>query len=422
MIMAGYPTDLTAQRHAHRMLAVGAIAFVYTVVMVGGTLTIPLYVLWASQFGFGPLTTVVVFIAYVVGVVGTLLVAGSLSDVIGRRPVLALSLALTALSNLGFALADGLTVLLISRVLSGVATGLITATATSAIAELVRGPRTAAVLSTAANMGGLSLGVVASGVLTRCVTAPTHTVFRCYLATCAVAGVSWLVIPETADRTACRQPRIRRPVFPNGASRVRSFVAGGVLVAASAGVNGFFSSLAPSFLRDDLGVSNFAVIGVGVGALFISALLAQIVMPAALLRRDIGTALLTAGMIVIEATLWTHSAPLFIVGTVFAGAAVETLFRHGLRVTDALCDPGNRAELNATYFLFLYAGLVVPVLLLGFADQAVGTRVSSTMLAALVVSTALVGLSLGRRTESTSTPDTFSRPSTHLTPVEENHE
>ncbi|WAP53554.1 MFS transporter [Streptomyces sp. S465] len=426
MIKAGYPADLTARRHKHRVLAVGAVAFAYTVVMAGGTLTIPLYVLWATQFGFGPLITVVVFIAYVVGVLGTLLVAGSLSDAIGRRPVLALSLALTALSALGFALADGLTVLLISRVLSGVATGLITATATSAIAELVRGRRTAAVLSTAANVGGLSLGVVAAGVLAQWVTAPTHTVFWCYLAACAVAGVSWLVIPETAeetaDRTARWQPRIRRPVLPDGASRVRSFVASGVLVAASSGVNGFFSSLAPAFLRDDLGVSNFAVIGVGVGTLFISALLAQIVTPAALLRRDIGTALLAVGMIVIEAALWTHSAPLFIVGTVFAGAAVGTLWRHGLSVTDALCDPGNRAELNATYFLFLYSGLVVPALLLGFADQAVGTRASSTMLAALVISTALVGLVLGRRTASTSTPDTFSRPSTYLTPVEENHE
>ncbi|MFD8365256.1 MFS transporter [Streptomyces hygroscopicus] len=408
MTLARYPADLTARPHAHRVLAVGAIAFVYTVVMAGGTLTIPLYVLWASQFGFGSLTTVVVFIAYVVGVVGTLLVAGSLSDAVGRRPVLALSLALTALSTVGFALADGLTVLLISRVLSGVATGLITATATSAIAELVRGRRTAAVLSTAANVGGLSLGVVAAGVLAQCVTAPTHTVFWCYLATCAVAGVFWLVIPETADRTADRtagrtvrwQPRIRRPVLPDGASRVRSFVASGVLVAASSGVNGFFSSLAPAFLRDDLGVSNFAVIGVGVGTLFISALLAQTVTPAALVRRDIGTALLAVGMIVIEAALWTHSAPLFIVGTVFAGAAVGTLFRHGLSVTDALCDPGNRAELTATYFLFLYSGLVVPVLVLGLADQAVGTRASSTMLAALVVSTALVGLALGRRTES----------------------
>ncbi|WP_030739844.1 MFS transporter [Streptomyces sp. NRRL F-5135] len=197
MIMAGCPADRTAQRHAHRGLAVGAIAFVCTVVMAGGTLTTPLYVLSASQFGFGPLATVVVFIAYAVGVVGTPVVAGAMSDAIGRRPVLALSLALTALSTLGFARADGLTVLLISRVLNGVATGLIIATATSAIAELVRGRRTAAVLSTAANIGGLSLGVVAAGVLAQRVTAPIHTVFWCYLATCAFAGVFWLVISST---------------------------------------------------------------------------------------------------------------------------------------------------------------------------------------------------------------------------------
>ncbi|MGV9855867.1 hypothetical protein ACWDWU_45090 [Streptomyces sp. NPDC003442] len=39
-----------------------------------------------------------------------------------------------------------------------------------------------------------------------------------------------------------------------------------------------------------------------------------------------------------------------------------------------------------------------------------------------VLSTALVGLALGRRAESTSAPDIFGRPSTHLSPVEENHE
>lgn len=113
-------------------------------------------------------------------------------------------------------------------------------------------------------------------------------------------------------------------------------------------------------------------------------------------------------MIVIEAALWIHSAPVFIVGTVFAGAVVGTLFRHGLGVTDALCDPGNRAELSATYFLFVYSGLVVPVLLPGLIDQAAGTRMSSTTLAALVICTALVGLPLGRSTEPA-----------HLTPMED---
>lgn len=67
-------------------------------------------------------------------------------------------------------------------------------------------------------------------------------------------------------------------------------------------------------------------------------------------------------MIVIEAALWIHSAPASIVGTVFAEAAVGTLFRHGLGFTDAPCDSGNRAKLSAA--LFLHSGPVGPVLLL----------------------------------------------------------
>lgn len=235
--MAGRPPHLATARQAHQVVPAAAVVLIYTVVMVGGTLTIPLYVLWASKFGFGPVTTTLVFIAYVIGVVGTLLVAGSLSDAIGRRPVLALALALTALSTLGFALANDLTILLISRVLSGAATGLITATATSSIAEIVPGRRTAAVLATAANVGGLSLGTIAAGLFAQFVQAPTRTVFWCYLVVCAVASIAWLTVPETSDRRTRWQPRIRRPALPPGASRARSFLASGVLVAASSGVN-----------------------------------------------------------------------------------------------------------------------------------------------------------------------------------------
>lgn len=44
--------------------------------------------------------------------------------------------------------------------------------------------------------------------------------------------------------------------------------------------------------------------------------------------------------------------------------------------------------------------LFVPVLLLGLTDQAVGARMPSSTLAALVICTALVGLTLGRSSES----------------------
>ncbi len=47
------------------------------VVMLGGTLPVPLYVLWERQMGFGPLVVTVVFAAYVVGTLAALVIFGA---------------------------------------------------------------------------------------------------------------------------------------------------------------------------------------------------------------------------------------------------------------------------------------------------------------------------------------------------------
>jgi MFS family permease len=61
--------------------------------MMGGTLPIPLYVLYEKQMGFGPLGVTVVFASYVVGTLAALVTLGDLSDHIGRRRVLATGVA-----------------------------------------------------------------------------------------------------------------------------------------------------------------------------------------------------------------------------------------------------------------------------------------------------------------------------------------
>jgi hypothetical protein len=55
--------------------------------LLGGTLPVPLYVLYEGQMGFGPLGVMVVFAVYVAGSLFVLLGLGDLSDHIGRRLV-----------------------------------------------------------------------------------------------------------------------------------------------------------------------------------------------------------------------------------------------------------------------------------------------------------------------------------------------
>jgi MFS family permease len=106
------------------------------VMMMGGTLPIPLYVLYEKQMGFGPLGVTVVFASYVVGTLAALVTLGDLSDHIGRRRVLATGVACATISTVGFLVASGIELLIAARIVSGLAAGFVTGTATAALAEL----------------------------------------------------------------------------------------------------------------------------------------------------------------------------------------------------------------------------------------------------------------------------------------------
>ena len=72
----------------------------------------PLYALYARQWGFSPVATTVVFGAYALAVLASLLTFGKLSDHVGRRPVILTALVLQAVAMVQFAAAGGLGALL----------------------------------------------------------------------------------------------------------------------------------------------------------------------------------------------------------------------------------------------------------------------------------------------------------------------
>jgi MFS family permease len=135
-------------------------AGILLVMMLGGTLPIPLYVIYEKQLGFGSLGVTVVFAAYVVGTLFALVALGDLSDHVGRRKVLAIGVACAALSTVLFLVSSGIGLLIVARIVSGLAAGFVTGTATAALAELQpRGDRqAAAVVASGSNQAGLGLG------------------------------------------------------------------------------------------------------------------------------------------------------------------------------------------------------------------------------------------------------------------------
>src|SRR5690349_14988628 len=292
-------------------------AGVLLVMMLGGTLPVPLYVLWEKQMGFGPLGVTVVFAAYVVGTLAALLVLGDLSDHVGRRIVLAIAVACAAVSTALFLAATGIGLLIVARVVSGLAAGLATGTATATLAELQpRGDRrAAAVVASGSNMIGLGLGPLTAGLFAEYAPMPTRSVFWAYLGLCALALAALTGIPETVrspDRAVSLRPRI---AVPPGMRTVMLGACLGVFAAFS--VLGLFSSVVPTFLHGILRVHNLALVGGASFLIFVIAAISQAVSAGLPSRRSVsaGLPLLLVCLATLESALFAAALWLFLVAT-----------------------------------------------------------------------------------------------------------
>lgn len=378
------------------------VAASFAVVTVGGTLPAPLYVLWAAEDGFGSLTVTLVFAAYSAGILLALLLAGRLSDALGRRALLVPALAFAAVSSAVFAAGGGLGPLYLGRLLSGVSVGLVTSAATAALSELeVRAggrPRRAVAVSTTANLGGLALGAVLAGALAEHVPGPTVTVFVLHAVLAALAAAGLLLVQETVARSGPVRLRPQRLALP-GAARPAFLVAGpaGFLSLA---VLGLFSSLGPGFVLTTLGNRSHLVAGVVAGAAFAAATVTQLALPRVppLPGVRVGLVLMPLGLLLTVLGLAAPSLALLLVGAVVDGAAVGLAFRGSIALVSAAVPVERRAEVLTPVFVAAYAGLSVPVLGLGLATRSMSPVDAAWGFAAVLSVLCLLTLALARGT------------------------
>jgi MFS family permease len=394
------------------LLAFWLVAYLFAATMLGTTLPTPLYVIYQGQWHFSTGITTLIYATYAAGVLAALLLAGRSSDQVGRRPVLAAALGLSAVSTVVFILAPAVGWLFVGRILSGLSAGLVTGTATAALTETAAGrvtsgagpgvstagasSRRASMVATAANMGGLGLGPLIAGLFAQFAPDPTVLVFEVYLGVLALAAVGLAFVPETVrarERLSLHFSGLGIP----GAGR-SEFLAAGVAGFAAFCLLGLFTALAPAFLSGVLHEHSHAVSGVIVFALFGTAAISQLFLGRFPSRRVVtfGLAVFLAALALIVAGLSQASMGLYLAGTLVGGVAVGAVVIGSLSTANRLAPPQTRSRAVSTYFVFCYVGLTIPVIGVGIASDYVGdfrpVLVCAIVLAALCL-LAMAGIS-----------------------------
>lgn len=357
------------------------VAATFAVMMAFSAAPAPLYVLYQQKDGFGPFTVTLVFAAYAVGVLASLFLAGHVSDWLGRRRVLVPAVLVNVLAAVLFLAWDSVPALLVARFVSGVAIGMLTATATAHLTELHQTarpgkPRTRAdVVATAANLGGIGLGPLVAGALAQFVPDPLHVPYLLFQGLMVLGALALTLVPETVTPTRVRY-RPQRVSVPR-AVRARYFAAGATALVQFA-VFGLFTSLSPAFLGNVLHQRSHLLAGVVSFAVFAAAAVAQIVLARAGVRRllGLGLGMVVLGIALVVVAVWVPNLALFLVGGVLAGAGAGAAFKGSVSIVLAVAAPEGRGEALAGLFLAAYLGLSVPVVALGLAAQLVSLPVA----------------------------------------------
>jgi MFS family permease len=352
----------------------------------------PLYHTYAVRWGFSPLTLTLIYATYAFGVLATLLLAGRVSDEVGRRPVLIVSLAVLMASTVVFMLAGSAAWLFVARGLQGLATGAALSAASAALLDLHPRRDAAAVGLTngVASAGGIALGILVSSSVVELGTAPRVLPYVVLLGLFAVTLVGACLMPEPVLERSRFRLTIERPAVP--AVVRRPFLLAALAVLSSWSIGGVFFSLGPQLGSHLFESSDAIVDGIGIVALAGTAALAQLALGriAPWIGAGAGSIALAAGTIAIVVAAATGSSTTYLVGSVVSGVGFGIAFLGGLRTLMAAIPPAQRAAVMSAFYLVAYASLSIPAVLAGIVVTHLGLQSTFETFGCVVVGIALL--------------------------------
>lgn len=338
------------------------------VMMAGASAPSPFYPLLQQEIGFSAATLTGIFAVYTIALLASLLFFGSLSDHLGRRPVISGGFALMAVSLLMFWHADTVVALMLARVLQGVAAGLLLSSLSAVVVDFEpkSRPGSASIWNSVVPLAGLAFGALSAGLLMDLTDGAKAEVFGSLVAGYVLSALAIWLVPETAARhaglLASLKPRIGVP-----AAAAPAFWRSAPAVIAGWATGGLYLSLGAPLVRHVFGAEDHA------SQSFVIFLLCGFGAIACYLARSsssrrvtlYGTSALAIGTALSLIAIAWPSLPAYLIALSIAGTGFGTCFYGVLRSIVPVVRPDERGELFAALFTLSYLAFGLPTLIAG---------------------------------------------------------
>ncbi|AJZ96716.1 MFS transporter [Pseudomonas fluorescens] len=375
-----------SQRSSLVFLAITLLTF-----LAASSAPTPLYHLYQEGLHFSAGMLTLIFGVYALSLLVALLTVGSLSDHLGRKPVIFTALILNMLAMLLFINEGSVAWLIAARTLQGFATGMATAVLGAALLDTDRqqGP----LVNSVAPLLGMACGAMGSSLLVEFAPLPTQLIYCTLFVLMLLQAVYVWRLPESVSRIPGALASLRPTLHVPPQARRALWLSLPVDVAVWA-MGGFYLSLAPSLVRTATGSTSNLIGGGLVAVLTVSGALMIFTLrnrPADKVLR-LGAGLLAVGVALILTAVHSASVLLFFIATLIAGSGFGAGFLGALRSVVPLALPHERAGLMSAFYVLSYLAFCLPSLLAGNLIRRFGLIVTTDGYGAVLILLALGAL------------------------------
>lgn len=360
----------------------------------------PAFVVLQREWHFSASLLTIAFGVYAISLLFSLVVAGSISDYLGRRPVIFVALIIQALSMAMFFLATSIEGVIVARVVQGFATGVASGALSAAIVEAAPNNKKqlGAIISSISPLMGLAAGALVSGFAIKVAVHPICLVFGLLTILFLAGSILIIITPESVSRRpGALTSMIPRISIPKAAKT--EFWRGAPVLIATWSIGGLYLALIPSIILHifnlDSGLINGLTIAVlsGIGALA-PTLLKRYPLPKASM---IGMAVMIFGLFGIFLSLLSKSVTLFFIATTCCGVGFGGAYSAIIQRLAPMVDKQDRAALFSVIFIVCYLALSVPAMVAGALVKPMGLLNTTEWYLGVVLVTSLVGLALQKK-------------------------
>lgn len=328
----------------------------------------PLLAFYQEQWNFPPAVLTLAFAVYAIGFLAAMLTVGSLSDHVGRRPVLIGALLVQLVATLMFLVAPDIGWVIAARVVQGLATGAATSAFTAALAEVAPPNRKklGSILGGVGMTAGLAVGALLAGAAIQFTPAANTIIF----AVLTIVTILGILVAALSPETVTRAPGAMRSLIPRVSvppAASKEFAAAAPVIAAIWMLAGLSLGLAPTIVRSVFHLNSGLVNGL---SSFIAPATAAVVAVAfGRLRPRRGMTLgiyaSIAGTIGVVTGVLAGSLALMITGLVITGIGFGAAFSGSLRLIMPLAGPQQRAGIVSAIYVVAYIAFGLPVIIAG---------------------------------------------------------